>query len=1194
MGPGGVAGPLTVSRWAGRSGRLPEALAPGFVGIDERGLPELIAETAHFARFVRFFEGADREAGDWSALLHSDGSVLLALIATVNVEDNVARIRALLKRARDGPGHAERERALHRLLAESLRLAAEIDRWIGPAERLRAEPEGEAVRRLIDQAVDGLLADRLRALVAIAAAAERAQRIEAGLLDAALRFHPRWRIVIEADVWPDEDFEDVWADRLLEALERFAQSFLSALEEIVAAARAAVGPSLADSHHQPHVALLLAFLQLFGRVQKALNGVPERVASYYHQRVIGEAPRPAQPDSLFLALVPSPAAKVAPVVAQGSIFVAGKDSKGRDIRFAADTALAVTGARPTELRLWRPETRGGVRTRVAAAALPVPPAAEGGLAAVLAAVAAATAPLPAVAVGLVVAAPLLEARSGRRRITLTLGLSGVRMPDGVDPDRWPALLEAAFQLTYSTAGGWADCGEIACGGAVAGSDAQAWFRFELAPAAPPLGAAMREAAALRLMLVQDSDAAVDAAPFDCFATCLIASVRIDIAVKALGDLIVSTSAGPSASTPGIAAFGIGPSAGGWLRVAHPALAEPVLDRVVLTLDWAEMPAEGFAAYYRDYLLGPDRRISAPGHPLFDNGRFRVAASPPGGGTIDLALFQSRTTVVEDVFAPASFQPTRTETRPAADGPVSRTSTFAFAPAATGRTEPAVQLRLSAPDYGFGDALFPANVAYAVFANAEAAEDARRPSLFDHLWALILKLLKAPVALAKKIWAKVKAMWQSMFGAGDPPADAPAAPVPPTQPAALMPNPPWRPLLAGLRLDYAAHAVLGEPGSGIRLLHLTALDGPVPVPPGATPPLLPHLPPSPCLDLKVEGWPASAPLSLLVRAGPQRESGPPASVEWHWREQGRWVPVPGARLRDNSLGLTATGLLMLDPPGRSGGPVWLRAAFPAGAAFPAPAAIAFDALSATRVVSDPDAPIAPVPAGSVVRPSGLAGIIRVDQPLASFGGAPAETPADLAARVAERLRHKGRAVLAWDAERLVLDRFPEIAKVRIVPAGSAGDAPLAIVVPAPGGASPPDPERPRSHAELRTRIADHLNAHASAFCRFEVVDPAYVAVDVAATLSLTPDVDESRVERDLRAFLSPWAEPGPDLPDRADSGDMVAAITQYLRERDYVRAVEAVDVTLDPPEDALWIVPVLGSLLLSLQEPAAGAAGGAER
>ena len=72
------------------------------------------------------------------------------------------------------------------------------------------------------------------------------------------------------------------------------------------------------------------------------------------------------------------------------------------------------------------------------------------------------------------------------------------------------------------------------------------------------------------------------------------------------------------------------------------------------------------------------------------------------------------------------------------------------------------------------------------------------------------------------------------------------------------------------------------------------------------------------------------------------------------------------------------------------------------------------------------------AGSISKLSvAVAEIAKVDQPFASFDGKHKEIGKEFYTRVSERLRHKGRAITAWDYEHLILDRFPSIYKVKCI-------------------------------------------------------------------------------------------------------------------------------------------------------------------
>jgi hypothetical protein len=1158
--------PLIITRWARQSDRAPAALAPGYAKLDERGLAELVAETAHFGRHVRFFGASGAEEGDWETLLVADPTVLLALIATLDVEEPKSSLRRRLLCLRDAD-RPQCEAALRLLLQDVFRLARIIDRWVGPADRLERLPSTEAAIGLVERALSELLGPRLRQLMGVVVAAERAGLVEAGLLDAIASFHPRWRIDEVEGLELLLDPEQFWRDWVAAPVEEAVDGFLFGLEALVAEARTLFEAGLEHAAHAPQVGLVFAFLKLFGREQESLNALPGRIARFYHERLVGTVPRPAKPDHLYLSFRPLGSKAGIPEIARGHIFEAGVGPDGGPVCFAADSGVAVTGVRLSELRLWGPIPAQGAPQALAAAAFPVE---ESG--AVLHAFAGKP-PLPVAELGLVVAGTAFQAEGGRRRFELTLDLTDLDWPAGVDAGHFPDLLKDAFRLSLGTEVGWADLPSADTSGSSLHEDrAEAVFRFSLAADGPALAG---EAAALRLLLAQEvrSLAGTEVAPLAVFAPARVTGGRVRIAVQGLDGLALSTSAGPAAAAAGIPAFGAPASCGGWIAIEHPALARGGLDRVALTLDWADPPphCDGFRGYYREYAVDLDRRVRRPGHPLFRNEDFRVRFS---------ARLAGGPASAEGPLFPGA----------AVDGPVPSTSEFelaAGAPAADA-VPPGVRLTLTAPAFAFGDLLYPLNVARATALAAAGAARARpRKSLWAGLLAALAKRAEAPLKLVRALWKKLEAADARIEGRSPLPA-ALQLPPPTTDPpsglAALMPNPPWRAALAGLRLDYEAHFDFGgrSEGGELLLFHWTPFDGAVPVAWTGTIALLPPVPSQPCFDLLLDDVVEGAPLSLLFVRAPGDETPP---VRWQVQGgDGAWRPLDPAALLDGTAGLTRTGILTLSAGFARGPSLRLRAA--AAGALPHLTLVAADALRATRIVSGSETSLAPLPARTIASIVGVPGI-AVRQPLESFGGVPADTSSNMSANASERLRHRGRSSLSWDQERLVLGLFPEVERVRVLPARDSTGRPtpggaLVILVPTAGGTA--DPLRPSAAPELRAAVVDELSARASAFASIAAVDPVYAEVAVTAQVALAQGAHPDRLRAEIVAFLSPSAAEGPDLPDSAGPEELAAALGRFLRSRTYVEAVGKVTASLATSPGRPWVVPVAGPVAIASIEP----------
>ena len=307
--------------------------------------------------------------------------------------------------------------------------------------------------------------------------------------------------------------------------------------------------------------------------------------------------------------------------------------------------------------------------------------------------------------------------------------------------------------------------------------------------------------------------------------------------------------------------------------------------------------------------------------------------------------------------------------------------------------------------------------------------------------------------------------------------------------------------------------------------------------------------------------------------------PPVAWEYLSGNQWRRLPAPSI-LTDQTNGLQNSGIISLDLPAfdpanntvLSADNQWLRASVAELAGqFPKTAGIYPHALLATWRDNDNSGenrahPLPPFTITSAVED--LPAIISIVQPMESFGGRPPETRSTFEIRVGERLRHKERAILDWDYERLVLERFPAVWKVRTLPARDReqGDDPssvLVVIVPGPDGLAVTDPTVPAASNEMLAQIQAYLKGLASPFIQLQVVNPLYVRIEVNAVVQFREDSNAGaparRLNDELVLYLSPWFY---DAARAAKGGRYVseADISEFIQTRPYV--VEMISISLD--------------------------------
>ena len=208
------------------------------------------------------------------------------------------------------------------------------------------------------------------------------------------------------------------------------------------------------------------------------------------------------------------------------------------------------------------------------------------------------------------------------------------------------------------------------------------------------------------------------------------------------------------------------------------------------------------------------------------------------------------------------------------------------------------------------------------------------------------------------------------------------------------------------------------------------------------------------------------------------------------------------------------------------------------------------------------------------------IDEVSQPYASYNGAVEEESADFYTRVSERLRHKHRAITIWDHERIILQKFPTVYKVKCAnhtrfegtltnySEVAPGHTTL-IVVSNVQNKNAVDPLRPKTSLATLDEIEDYIKLINPMCATLHVKNPIYEEVRVKFNVKfLTDDLGfyQQKLEQEIKDFLSPWAS--------ACATDIVfggrihkSMILNFVEERSYVDYVTCFEmyhiVPLDP-------------------------------
>ncbi len=159
------------------------------------------------------------------------------------------------------------------------------------------------------------------------------------------------------------------------------------------------------------------------------------------------------------------------------------------------------------------------------------------------------------------------------------------------------------------------------------------------------------------------------------------------------------------------------------------------------------------------------------------------------------------------------------------------------------------------------------------------------------------------------------------------------------------------------------------------------------------------------------------------------------------------------------------------------------------------------------------------------------IKSVSQPYNSIEGLYEETDLEYYRRISERLRHKNRAITQWDYEYLILQKFPDIFKVKCLnhTSNTSYLAPgyvTIIVVPNTRNKNIFDVYQPRVSQNLLTEVRDFVNSLNTMQVNAIVMNPNYQEIGVEVSVKFNKGYDENfyskKLDEDIKSFISPWA------------------------------------------------------------------------
>lgn len=1180
--------------------RILDALAASYAPVDERTPADLILFAKNYAAYLNYYAANNEVDGDWQPFMGNDPAVIIAAITNWKTKDFIPYTDYVTATLQSETNNTDAQNLFKTLFDFAFTLATHLDNYlfkltndipfkgylsIAIASNLSL-PLNALWQYYNDFKASGLnlineSVDYVDPQIPVDNIVFSEQFDISGLNS------PSWQIAsftapgitldTTADVIPNIDII-VTHNLFTGAL----QSFINGIIKIVADAPAYLNDVLQHyNQHQPHYALYLAFLRLFQFAQNKVNNYTQEHLDFYYKTVLRLSNAPSVPDFVHLLF---DLQKNTPdhILKKGTAFKAGKDDKNNDLFYTLtdDVVLHQASVQSLKSLYLNKNTSGGLY------ASPVANSDDGNGAKLLSAdnswpAFGDTGKISKANTGFAIASNTLYLNEGARTINITFvcqSMSGITVAD----------LSGIFKIEFTGKKNWYTAASYTP--TISGNSFT--LQVSLDGDAPPIipysqkihGGNFTQALPMVQVTVTNYKS------YQKIKSLVINAVQLKVTAS-VKDLILQNNDGKVNTAKPFKAFGEFPEKGASLIIGNKEIFQKPLTELVLHIDWQDLP--GFTI---------NANISA-----LKQGKWTDAIDD------DFGLRTRQITINRSVlnFAPIlGLQPFTAS---------SSSPSFSSSSAAQSSS---VSLMSDTPEFEF----FDSNL----FAQEMFFDFVDEFYFFDYAPDISINgLEKVPVSStdftpnADYAITSIDGFIKIVLDSSDyslstflsnvqnsikntstkitetDNGDGSKTTTYTVNPPANVPLPP-SPVINSLYMGYTAQETIAfnenttasfanrsnffyhiEP-FGFREMHPFLITD--------TLSFLPvfNLEDGIANDDGGELWiglskaGASQTYSILfqVADGTSNPLKPMTTVSWYYLSANNWIKFEKLNVTDQTNNLTRSGIVIVNIPHNiipantraDNSLLWIKAVVDHDT--DAVCKLITVTTNAARATFSQDASknifFTKALAPNIISKPAVAdaALKKTNQPYTSFDGKTAETNDQFYIRVSERLRHKQRAVTGWDYERLVLQNYPQVHKVKCINhTGLITDKSnnttysetlpghvTVVTIPDLHNNTSANTLRPYTSVGLLTEIQQYLEKLNSKFVRLHVINPQFEEVQFEFTVNFMPNHDatvySNQLSMDIEQFLTPWAF---DNNSDIEFGGTIekSVVLNFIEERDYV-------------------------------------------
>lgn len=281
---------------------------------------------------VNFFDDQLQERGDWFDFFISNELFLLAEIENFDLKSLEKEKTGILLQFERSEVAAEKAHLVSQLFDQIKGMLGTINYWYGLSSQYNKKKEST----ILENELVGAITYRCKSVYAqlqFLASELKVLNSPIQLQVDDLQFQLIW------DASPTKSTSIGWGAEILDTNYLLKQLLLlhrpvfKTLANLRERSKKLFRENLANKQdHEPHIGLLIAFLQLFSQLQEEMNTVPDRLLTYYFEQILGQVRKEQEPDTVqCYASIDEDIDQV--FVPKHARILAGQNEEGNDILY---------------------------------------------------------------------------------------------------------------------------------------------------------------------------------------------------------------------------------------------------------------------------------------------------------------------------------------------------------------------------------------------------------------------------------------------------------------------------------------------------------------------------------------------------------------------------------------------------------------------------------------------------------------------------------------------------------------------------------------------------------------------------------------------------------------------------------------------------------------------------------------------